>query len=63
MPVALDWERLADLLVIFGKLLESRYLADELLDFKTLGTLYKYIQLIITVVKLMINGDLHFCSR
>ena len=63
MPVALDWERLADLLVIFRQLLKSRYLADELLDFKTLGTLYKYIQLIITVVKLMINGDLHFCSR
>ena len=41
MPIALDWERLADLLVIFCQLLEDWYLADELLNFKTLGTLYK----------------------
>ena len=41
MPVAFDWERLADLLIILGQLLEDRYLADELLNFKTLGTLCK----------------------
>ena len=42
MPVALYRERLADLFVILGQLLEDGYLADEFLNFKTLGTLFKY---------------------
>ena len=42
MPVTLDRERLSDLFVVVCQLLEDGYLANEFLNFKTLGTLCKY---------------------